>query len=128
MPAAEGFAENLCLSTQRAKACVQQAQQRQKAYAAKGRHEVTYNVGEQVLLNTKNVRSRTQCTPKLMPRWNGPFKVSERVGTVAYRLHLPAETKPHPVFHVSLLQPWVLNGTLQPPPPRLLLDGETVAK
>ena len=59
MPAAEGFAENLRLYIQRAKDCLQQAQQRQKAYADKGRREVTYDVGEQVLLNTKNVRSRT---------------------------------------------------------------------
>ncbi|KAA6427584.1 MAG: hypothetical protein FRX49_02247 [Trebouxia sp. A1-2] len=34
--APEGFAENLRLGAQRAKECLQQAQQRQKAYADKG--------------------------------------------------------------------------------------------
>ena len=50
----------------------------------------------------------------------------ERVGAVAYRLHLPSDMKMHPVFHVSLLKPWAVDGRLHPPHPRLLLDGQLV--
>ena len=125
VPAAEEFAENLSLGTQRAKDCLQQAQQRQKAYADRCRREVTFDVGEQVLLNTKYLRSSSG-TPKLMPRWIGPYKVLERIGIVAYKLDLPFDMQKYPVFHVSLLQPWVSSGRLQSPPPRLLLDGQTV--
>ncbi len=56
----------------------------------------------------------------------GPYKVLERVGPVAYLLDLPTSVKMHPVFHVSLLQPWRDDGRLQPPPPRFLHSGEVV--
>ena len=52
-----------------------------------------------------------------MPRWVGPFSVVERIGTLAYRLELPASMRIHPVFHVSLLQPYREDGRVQPPPP-----------
>ena len=51
------------------------AQPAQTAYADQGRREVTHEVGDKLLLNTKNVRSRTLGTPQLMPRWIGPYKV-----------------------------------------------------
>ena len=42
---------------------------------------------------------------KLFPRFIGPFKILERVGTVAYRLALqPNMLGAHEVFHVSMLR------------------------
>ena len=42
---------------------------------------------------------------KLSPMFIGPFKILERVGTVAYRLALPPSMAGvHEVFHVSMLR------------------------
>ena len=42
---------------------------------------------------------------KLAPRYIGPFKIIEKVGSVAYRLELPTQiSNVHPVFHVPMLR------------------------
>ncbi|CAN6695896.1 unnamed protein product [Malus baccata var. baccata] len=45
---------------------------------------------------------------KLNPRYIGLYRITERVGEVAYRLELPSElSKVHDVFHVSMLRHYV---------------------
>ena len=41
-----------------------------------------------------------------------------------YELVLPRKWKVHDVFHVSCLEPYRRDGTVQPPPPAELLDTE----
>ncbi|WMV38416.1 hypothetical protein MTR67_031801 [Solanum verrucosum] len=42
---------------------------------------------------------------KLSHRYIGPYRISKRVGNVAYELELPQELAVfHPVFHISMLK------------------------
>jgi hypothetical protein len=46
----------------------------------------------------------------LIPKYDGPFEVREKVGVVAYRLILPEWMKLHPTFHVNYLRPYYEEG------------------
>ncbi|GJY17600.1 hypothetical protein Tco_0389091, partial [Tanacetum coccineum] len=53
------------------------------------------------------------------PRYVGPFKVLEKVGSVAYKLELPEElNRVHNTFHVSNLKKFYVDEPLA-----VLLDG-----
>ncbi|KAF8761978.1 hypothetical protein RHS01_00172 [Rhizoctonia solani] len=61
-----------------------------------------YTVGKKVWLDGKNVELRTNSN-KLDPKRLGPFKITEKVSSHAYRLELPETLKIHNVFYVGLL-------------------------
>ncbi|WMV54418.1 hypothetical protein MTR67_047803, partial [Solanum verrucosum] len=50
---------------------------------------------------------------KLSPRYIGPYRISKRVGNVAYKLELPQELAAvHPVFHISMLKKYMGDHSL----------------
>jgi len=92
------------------------------------REEPDYKVGDQVYLNTKNLRlliKRKGRSAKFYPRYVGPFPIIKaKPETSTYKLRLPREYKIHPTFHARLLKPAFQNDPLlfskrhvTPPPP-----------
>lgn len=130
VPAAVDYVHTMQEDVKEARKELEKAQQRQKFYADKHRGESPdFKVREKVLLATQrnwysqpNFKFKSPGTPKLLPRWIGPFVITERIGKVAYRLKLPANLKIHDVFHVSLLKAYKGNGSVQPPMPEFI-DG-----
>jgi hypothetical protein len=87
-----------------------ESQDKQKEQAdAKGRGNVeSYEVGNLVLLNAKNLPTHAVSAifkTKLRPRFVGPFTVVAKKG-LAYKLNLPKKMRTYTVFYVGLLKPY----------------------
>jgi len=79
-----------------------------KHQADKRRSERSFNVGDYVFLKLQPY-VQTSLAPrahqKLSFRYFGPYKIIDKIGSIAYKLALPPSASIHPVFHVSLLKP-----------------------
>jgi len=127
--------QQLSRSLQVAQSNLADAQQRQSAYADQSRRAVEFSLGDQVLLSTEHLtlKIHTQ-TPKLMPKFIGPFAIVRKISPVAYELKLPPTLRVHPVFHVSKLKQYQDGSSefplraaaqgLSRPPPEIRSDGE----
>jgi hypothetical protein len=101
-----------------------QAQQLSKKYYDASHRDVELDVGAWVWLRLLHRTAQSldpQARRKLGPCYAGPFRVLERVGKVAYRLHLSDDARIHDVFHVGLLKPHrgeppLLHGRILPEP------------
>lgn len=77
--------------------------QMRKYYDPKRMKGPSFSEGDMVLLATKNV-STDRPSKKLDYKFIGPYKVLEKISENNYRLDL--KSKKHPVFHISLLEPF----------------------
>ena len=82
-----------------------------------------FAVGDQVWLEGSHLRLPHQLT-KLAPKRYRPFTIMKQINPVTYQLTLPATWQIHPVFHASLLSPYVETNAHRPnysrPPPDLI--------
>ena len=80
------------------------------------------------MLNAKNIRTKRP-SKKLAPKLYGPFEILEKRGNRAFKLQLSPRWKIHPVFHVSLLEPFRKSkrpNREQPPSAPEEIDGDLV--
>ena len=86
-----------------------------------------YKPRDQVWLEATHLKLPHQGS-KLNLKWYIPFKILNVISPVAFKLDLPVSWTIHPVFHASLLTPYVETHAHGPnysqPPPDLINDEE----
>ncbi|QRW01435.1 Transposon Tf2-1 polyprotein [Ceratobasidium sp. AG-Ba] len=89
------------------------------------KHE--YKVGDKVWLVGQNITTRRP-SKKLDNKKLGPFVISEKISSHAYRLELPKTMRTHNVFHINLLAPFTEDKDFHRrqarPPPIVTEEGE----
>lgn len=80
---------------------LQQAQNQQKLYADQRMIERVFEVNDMAYLRLQPYRQSSlkgNGAEKLRPRFYGPFRITRRIGEVAYELELPSGSRIHNVF------------------------------
>lgn len=84
----------------------------QKSYFDRRVQPLEFMEGDQIWLRISPMKGvmRFRKNNNLSPRYICPFKILERAGEISYRLALlPSLSFMHSVFHVSMLQHYILN-------------------
>ena len=84
-----------------------------------------YAPGQRVWLRAKDLPLKG-ISPKISPRFIGPFEIEAIINPCAVRLRLPPSLRIHPTFHVSQVKPVSsspLSPPAPPPPPPRVIDN-----
>jgi hypothetical protein len=130
-PAAESFFNHLKQVHDKLRSTLKQAQETYKRFSDRRAGPAPeFKAGDLVWLNRKNIET-TRPSQKLDFKQLGPFKILKVIGEskTAFELELPPQWRIHPVFHVSLLDPYRANKIkrrkqLVPPPPEVVSHRE----
>ncbi|GKC25200.1 putative reverse transcriptase domain-containing protein, partial [Tanacetum coccineum] len=106
---------------------IQAARDRQKSYTDRRRKPLEFEVGDKVMLKVSPWKGviRFGKRGKLNPRYIGPFKILDRVGTLAYRLEILEKlSRVHSTFHVSNLKKCFVDEPLAIPLDEIQIDDK----
>ena len=74
----------------------------------KHRSKRSFDVGDWVFLRLQPYKQislkQAKKDNKLSPKYYGPYKVLQKIGTMSYKLELPDSSLVHPILHVSCLK------------------------
>ena len=79
---------------------LEEARTRQKYWYDKNARKREFQAGDQVLILLPTD------TKKLRAQWQGPYKVTKRIGRVNYQVRLHDRRKQLRVFHINMLRKW----------------------
>ncbi|GJV50801.1 putative reverse transcriptase domain-containing protein [Tanacetum coccineum] len=106
---------------------IQAARDRQKSYANRRRKPLEFEVRDKVMLKVSPWKGviRFGKRKKLNPRYIGPFKILDKVGTLDYQLELPEQlSRVHSTFHVSNLKKCFVDKPLVIPLDEIQIDDK----
>ena len=84
-----------------------------------------FKEGDSVMLSTKYIKLKyKKGCPKLLPRFLGPFEITQVINRNAFKLALPHTMNIHPVFHASLLKPFKSRHGEQFHPQPIVVEDE----
>ncbi|GKF56966.1 putative reverse transcriptase domain-containing protein, partial [Tanacetum coccineum] len=98
-----------------------------KSYADVRRKPLEFQVGDKVMLKVLSWKGviRFGKRGRLNPRYIGPFKILEKVRTVAYRHEISQQlSKVHSTFHVSNLKKCLFDESLVVPLDEIQVDDK----
>ena len=95
------------------------------------RNKRSFDLGDWVFLQLQPYKQislkQAKKDNKLTPKYYGPYKVLQKIGTMAYKLEFPASSRVHLVFHVSCLKKVIGDKLLvQTIFPELDEEGKTI--
>ena len=126
-PGAQLYAHRMQTTHLKAHEALDQTRESMNKYCdRKAKQQPDIAVGDLVMLNARNIRTKRP-TKKLGPKLYGPFKVMETRGNRAFKLEISPRWKIHPIFHVSLLEPYRHSnhpGREEPPREPEEIDGD----
>jgi hypothetical protein len=118
---AEQFAKHMRLVADEARAHLEMAKQDMARHYDAKRKAEEFEVGDKVYVSTKDL-----ATGRPKKKWDiqriGPYAITKKLSSHAYRILLPRESRIHPVFHISKLTRWIPDEFNRPKPPRVVLN------
>ena len=106
-PEALEMVEQFTAERHRAQEALMLGQHFQKRAYNRGRLSVEFKEGDLVLLNPHSLsllKSETGRGRKLLMKYDGPFKIMQKISPVSYRLKMPASYGIHPILNIAHLE------------------------
>lgn len=79
---------------------LQESQVKQKVWHDQKARSRSFQPGDQVLLLLPTSENN------LLAKWQGPYQVKRKLGSVTYEIEMPSRQHPFQTFHINMLKQW----------------------